>query len=204
MGRRVPPDELIARTTALYLLIFACVLAALDAGAYVFIQREYISFLGPALGTAEGGAGLAAAMRRVLLTILAIDVPLIAVVGLASYALARVTIAPLEAARERERIFAADAAHELRSPLTAIASVAQAARLQSRSAGHHDPALRDTRRYRDEKPTRAVHQVAARGAPGAATGGGAVVGVPVDKRGNVGVGAVKSVFLDTDQRSRHA
>ena len=122
---------MIVRTAALYLVVFVCVLAALDAGAYVFVQREYTSFLGPALGTAEGGAGLAVAMRRVLLTILAIDVPLIAVVGIASYVLARVTIAPLEAARERERIFASDAAHELRSPLTAIASVAQVARAQS-------------------------------------------------------------------------
>jgi two-component system OmpR family sensor kinase/two-component system sensor histidine kinase QseC len=122
---------LIARTAALYLLIFACVLAALDAGAFVFVQREYVSFLGPALGTPEGNAALASAMRRVLATILAIDVPLLVVFGIASYVMAKMTIAPLAAARERERIFAADAAHELRSPLTAIASVAQAARTQS-------------------------------------------------------------------------
>jgi signal transduction histidine kinase len=122
---------LIARTTGLYLLVFVCVLAALDAGAYAFMQREYASLLGPALGTPEGAAGLSAAMRGVVILILTIDVPLIAVVGAASYALARLTIAPLAAARERERVFAADAAHELRSPLTAIASVAQASRNQS-------------------------------------------------------------------------
>ncbi len=67
-------------------------------------------------------------MRRVVLTILEIDVPLILVVAVASYALARAAIAPLEAARDRERQFAADAAHGLRSPLTAIVAVAQAAR----------------------------------------------------------------------------
>lgn len=122
---------MIARTTGLYLLIFVCVLAALDAGAYVFMQREYSSVLGPALGTPEGAVALATAMRRVALSILAADVPLIAIVGVASYAMARLTIAPLAAARERERVFAADAAHELRSPLTAIASVAQASRNQS-------------------------------------------------------------------------
>ncbi|HEY1976021.1 MAG TPA: HAMP domain-containing sensor histidine kinase [Candidatus Baltobacteraceae bacterium] len=121
---------MIARTTALYLLIFVCVLAALDAGAFLFMQREYASALGPALGTPEGARGLATAMRSVSVSILAIDVPLIVVVGAASYAMARLTIAPLAAARERERVFAADAAHELRSPLAAIASVAQASRNQ--------------------------------------------------------------------------
>ncbi len=118
---------MIARTAALYLLVFVCVLGALDAGAYAFVAREYASLLGPALGTPEGASGMAAAMRRVLLTIATIDAPLIAIVALASYALARASIAPLAAARERERVFAADAAHELRSPLTEITSVAQAA-----------------------------------------------------------------------------
>lgn len=92
------------------------------------MSREYASLLAPALATPEGGAAMAAAMRRVIFTLAAIDAPLIAIVALASYALARATIAPLEAARRRERIFAADAAHELRSPLTAISAIAQAAR----------------------------------------------------------------------------
>ena len=70
-------------------------------------------------------------MRRVVVTLVAIDVPLVVVVAIASYALARATIAPLQAARERERLFAADAAHELRSPLAAIAAIAQAARRRS-------------------------------------------------------------------------
>jgi signal transduction histidine kinase len=116
------------RATAFYLAIFICVLAALSAGAYAFMAREYSSILAPALGTPEGARALAIAMRRVLLTIVAGDVPLVAIVAVASYLLARGTIAPLEAARERERLFAADAAHELRSPLTAIAAIAQAAR----------------------------------------------------------------------------
>lgn len=120
---------MIARAALLYLAIFICVLVALSAGAYAFMAREYTSMLAPALGTPEGVAALGAAMRRVVVAIAAIDAPLILIVGIASYALARMTIAPLAAARERERIFAADAAHELRSPLTAIASVAQAARI---------------------------------------------------------------------------
>ena len=120
---------MIARAALLYLAIFICVLVALSAGAYAFMAREYTSMLAPALGTPEGVGALGAAMRRVVVVIAAIDAPLILIVGIASYALARMTIAPLAAARERERIFAADAAHELRSPLTAIASVAQAGRI---------------------------------------------------------------------------
>ncbi len=119
---------MIARTSALYLLIFICVLVALDVGAYAFVMREYASLLQPALGTPEGAIAMSAAMRRVVLTILLLDVPLVVAFGAASYALARATLAPIFAARERERIFAADVAHELRSPLAAIAAIAQAAR----------------------------------------------------------------------------
>jgi signal transduction histidine kinase len=128
VGYRIPPASLTLRAAALYLAIFICVLLALDVGAYAFMAREYGSMLAPALGTPEASRALATAMRAVVLTIAALDLPLAAIVAVASYALARATIAPLEAARERERLFAADAAHELRSPLTAIAAVAQAAR----------------------------------------------------------------------------
>lgn len=128
MGYRIPLTSLTVRAAALYLAIFVCVLVALSAGAYTFMAREYASLLAPALATPEGSNALATAMRRVLFTIAGIDAPLVAIVALASYLLARATIAPLEAARERERIFAADAAHELRSPLTAIAAIAQVAR----------------------------------------------------------------------------
>ncbi len=122
---------MILRTALLYLAIFVCVLAALSVGAYAFVAREYASLLAPALNTPEGSAGLSAAMRRVVFTIAEIDLPLVLVVAVASYLLARAAIAPLAAARERERRFAADAAHELRSPLTAIAAVAQAARAEA-------------------------------------------------------------------------
>jgi signal transduction histidine kinase len=135
MGYRIPPkDRLIFRAAALYLGIFVSVLLALNAGAYAFVVREYSSMLAPVLGTPEGAHALSAAMRPVVLTLAAFDAPLVAIVAVASYVLARATIAPLEAARERERVFAADAAHELRSPLATIAAIAQAACMNTSTA----------------------------------------------------------------------
>lgn len=119
---------MIARLALRYLLVFAIVLAALSAGAYLFLGREYASLLQPALGTPEVSRAYATAMWRVLLTIVAFDVPLLIIVGVAAWMLARASLDPLIAAQERERAFAADAAHALRSPLATIASVAQAAR----------------------------------------------------------------------------
>jgi len=127
----------IARLALRYLLVFAVVLAALSAGAYFFVAREYASMVLPAINTPEVSRGYAVAMQRVMLTILAFDVPLLVIVGAAAWMLARASLDPLIAAQERERAFAADAAHALRSPLATIASVAQAARADA------PPALAD-------------------------------------------------------------
>lgn len=119
---------MIARLAFRYLLVFAIVLALLSAGAYVFMSREYLALLQPAIGTPEAAVAYRKAMTAVLLTILSFDLPLLAIVGGASWLLARSSLAPLIAAREREREFAADAAHRLRSPLATIAAVSQAAK----------------------------------------------------------------------------
>lgn len=117
-----------ARLALRFLAVFALVLAALSVGAYMFVGREYTSLMLPLLGTPEGAAAYGNAMRRVAWTIAAFDLPLLAIVGAASWLFARAAIEPLIVAQQRERAFAADAAHALRSPLATIASVSQAAR----------------------------------------------------------------------------
>lgn len=119
---------MIGRLTFRYLTIFAVVLLAISLVAYFFVVRDYASIASPALDTAEGAAALRMAEIRVATTIFFFDIPLLMIVGVASFLLARASIAPLLAAQERERRFAADAAHELRSPLATIAALAQAAR----------------------------------------------------------------------------
>lgn len=124
---------MIARLTLRYLLLFAAVLFVLTLAAYAFVGREYAALLGPALPTPEGAAAYSAGMRKIAMTLLAFDLPLLLVVGIAAWLFARASLQPLIDARERERIFAADAAHALRSPLATIAAVAQSQRRSASS-----------------------------------------------------------------------
>ncbi len=106
-------------------MVFGTVIATLSVVAYAFVASTYRSILAPALDTSEGRAGFAAAMRAPLYAILTTDALLLLAVGLASHALARGALGPLRRAREREERFVSEAAHELRTPLGAIASLAE-------------------------------------------------------------------------------
>lgn len=126
--RGVFESRIVRRLTASYLAIFVAVIIALSLVAFVYVDRSARDALEPLLGTPEGAATLARYERTRALSFLLIDAGLVLGVGLASYALARAAVRPLALAREREERFAADVAHELRTPLSVIASVAQAAR----------------------------------------------------------------------------
>ena len=133
MGRRLQSrrtgieNRALVRLTLSYLAVFAAVVAGLSVVAYLFVESNYRSIVAPALDTPEGQAGFEAAMRPALYAILSCDALLLLIVGAASYALASAALRPLALAREREERFAADIAHEMRTPLGAIAGVAQAA-----------------------------------------------------------------------------
>jgi len=129
--RETAEGRALLRLTASYLAVFAIVIATLSVLAYTFVANTYRSIVAPALETPEGRAGFAAALRPVLAAIVTADALLLLAVGGASFALARSALSPLRRAREREERFAADAAHELRTPLGAIASMAENAELDA-------------------------------------------------------------------------
>lgn len=110
------------------MLAFTAILAGISAVGYTLIGRTYASSLQPLSGTPEYAAAYGSAMRHVASSIALFDIPLLLLFGAVAYLFARSAVEPLVAARERERRFAAEAAHELRSPLATIATVAQAAK----------------------------------------------------------------------------
>ena len=110
------------------MLAFTVLLAGISAVGYTLIGRMYASSLQPLSGTPEYAVAYASAMRHVASSIALFDLPLLILFGAVAYLFARSMLEPLLAARERERRFAAEAAHELRSPLATIATVAQAAK----------------------------------------------------------------------------
>ncbi|GAC1403690.1 MAG: hypothetical protein NVSMB64_05760 [Candidatus Velthaea sp.] len=114
-------------------------LGAIGAAAYLFVARSAHDVLEPLLFLPIGQAAYASFMQHVAFNIALFGVPLVLLVGIASYFLASISVRPLAQARAREERFAADAAHELRTPLATIATVAQAAR--ESEAGHAQRSL---------------------------------------------------------------
>ena len=128
MGSRVLIARVVARLCASYLAILVVVLLVLDALAFWYLAGRDRDLMQPLLTTEVGQAAYAAALRRNALGLALLDIPLLVAAGAASYALAVISVRPLVEAREREARFAAEAAHELRTPLARIASLAQSAR----------------------------------------------------------------------------
>jgi signal transduction histidine kinase len=128
LGRRLQIDRVVLRVAVAYTAIVAVVLLALSGAAFAFLCRVDADALRPILDLPDGAAVYRHALTQAGLTIAAIDVALLLVVAVAAYALAGISTRPLQEARERERRFASEAAHELRTPLARIATTAQAAR----------------------------------------------------------------------------
>ena len=127
MGSGVLIAPIVARLCASYLAILVVVLVVVDVAAYLYLAAHQRDLLQPILSTPEGSAVYAAQLRKIALGLALADLPVLVVAGAAAYALALISVRPLVAAREREARFAAEAAHELRTPLAQIASIAQTA-----------------------------------------------------------------------------
>jgi signal transduction histidine kinase len=104
------------------------VLIALGCAAFAFIARMDADALRPIIDLPDGAYVYRRALTRAALTIAGVEAGLVLLVAIASYALALLSTRPLREARERERRFATEAAHELRTPLARIATIAQAGR----------------------------------------------------------------------------
>ncbi|HYZ17457.1 MAG TPA: HAMP domain-containing sensor histidine kinase [Candidatus Acidoferrum sp.] len=125
MGSRLHIARVVARLAASYLAILVVLLVGIDIAAYLYLARMEHDLLEPLLSQPEGRAVYAAAMRGFALRLALADVPLLVLAGAAAYALAALSVRPLIEAGEREARFAAEAAHELRTPLARIAALAQ-------------------------------------------------------------------------------
>jgi len=128
VGNRLQIDRVVLRVAAAYTAIVAVVLLALGGAAYAFFARVDADELRPIMDLPEGAYVYRHALTQAALTIAAVEIALLIVVAIAAYALALVSTRPLREARERERRFATEAAHELRTPLARIATTAQAGR----------------------------------------------------------------------------
>ncbi len=134
MGSRVLIARVVARLCASYLAILVVLLVVLDAVAFFWLAGREHDLLQPVLGTDVGRAAYDATRRRIVLGLGLMDLPLLLAAGAAAWAMAVVSVRPLAEAREREARFAAEAAHELRTPLARIASLAQTARANASEA----------------------------------------------------------------------
>jgi signal transduction histidine kinase len=128
VGYRLQTDRVVLGTAAAYTAIVAVVLLALGGAAFAFIARIDAEALRPIMDLPDGAYVYRHALLQAGLTIGATEVGLLILVAIAAYALALVSTRPLREARERERRFATEAAHELRTPLARIATIAQAGR----------------------------------------------------------------------------
>jgi len=103
-------------------------LLALGVAAFAFLARVDADELRPIMDTPDGAFVYRHALTQAALTIGAAELGLLVLVAVAASALALLSTRPLREAEERERRFATEAAHELRTPLARIATTAQAAR----------------------------------------------------------------------------
>lgn len=80
-------------------------------------------------------------IERIAVALLLADLVVLAIIGAAGYYLADRTLLPIREAHDRQRRFVADASHEMRGPITAIQSTAEAALGSTSDATTRDRAI---------------------------------------------------------------
>ncbi|TAM58879.1 HAMP domain-containing histidine kinase [bacterium] len=103
------------------------VLLAADAAFYLVALGSQRDQLAELSGTPLGDAAVRAYSRSLFVGIVASNVPILVAAAAAAYALGRMAVAPLAQSLELQRRFAAQASHELRTPIAVIAAEAEVA-----------------------------------------------------------------------------
>jgi signal transduction histidine kinase len=132
------------RLTALYIGLFSVVLIAFSVVFYLGLATVLAPTfdLAPELTNQQvAEAAYQAALEQIGLALLAADVFVVGLVAIAAWILADRTLRPIREAHSRQRRFVADASHEMRSPLAAIRSSAEAALTTAASTDDLNQAL---------------------------------------------------------------
>ena len=118
------------RLTLLYIALLALVLGVFSGVFYVALATVLSpSFdVAPELTSEQvAAAAYQVTIERIGVALVAAYIAVVAVVGLAAWALASRTLLPIRDAHDRQRRFVADASHEIRTPLAAIRATAEEA-----------------------------------------------------------------------------
>ena len=118
------------RLTVLYIGLFVLVLGSFSLVFFVgFATVLAPTFdVGPELSNEQvAEVAYQTTVERIGLALVAADLVMVAIVGIAAWVLAARTLRPIREAHLRQRRFVADASHEMRSPLAAIRSSSEGA-----------------------------------------------------------------------------
>lgn len=139
----------IARLTALYVVILMALSLACSIWLYTVAGQEIYTVSqqrDASSGTISASIALtSASQQRLLQSLIFFNVFIFGAGTLASYALAKRTLRPIQQSYQAQAQFAADASHELRTPLTALKAELQLAqRKKTISAAEYEATLQSS------------------------------------------------------------